>query len=62
MGLIFCLYNKIGVHNITELCNRLKENDFHTINGRARTLIRLRRNREQIKELDKKRYPSSTQM
>ena len=35
--LIFCLYNKIGLHNITRLCNRLKENDFHTINGHART-------------------------
>ena len=30
-GLIFCLYN-----NVTGLCTRLKENDFHTINGHAR--------------------------
>ena len=23
-------------HNVTGLCNRLKEKDFHTINGHAR--------------------------
>ena len=35
-GLIFCVYNKLGVHDVTGLCTRLKEKDFHTINGHAR--------------------------
>ena len=46
-GLIFCLYNKIGVHNVTGLCTRLKENDFPTINGYARTFGFAARSREQ---------------
>ena len=53
-GLIFCLYN-----NVTGLCTRLRENDFHTITGHARAFgFAVAVNKY---ELDKKRYPSSTQ-
>ena len=46
-------------HNVTGLCNRLKEKDFHTINGHARAFgFAVAVNNY---ELDKKRYPSSTQ-
>ena len=42
-GLIFFLYNKIGVHNVSGLCTRLKEK----INGYARTFGFAARSREQ---------------
>ena len=49
----------MGTHNVTGLCNRLKENDFHTINGHVRAFgFAVAVNNY---ELDKKRYPSSTQ-
>ena len=60
-GLIFCLYNKLGVHNVTGLCTSLNENDFPTINGYASIFGFAARNREQPGVIDKTRYPTSTQ-